>query len=363
MARFYGLRDEDDGLRMVFSTGDAVFRDVKGEPQNWYDDMPHTAMAVSGRYLALALMKPHFHVTVYQPRSVVLNFRFTLAVQALHIAGDQLAAGGADGQVFVADLSDTQVVPRKFPQRSDGAGVLCVALCLDFLAVAYEDEYLAVYKASTEEEVFRQKVFRADVVKPGRVFEMGWNLACTALAVPGSAHLRVLEVGDWKILDLESPHVHDILSAAWAPDGCHLATACKEKCVMWDWAERAVVRQIDVQQPVVSLLWQTKATLLICDENMQTSHEVPPPEQQSRLRRAAAKRKEAPALAPGFTEDDEEDAAPAGPSASAADQLDDFLCVFGKNWRISVEFWSKFRQVLTILKVKLVRLFRLSSLV
>ena len=34
----------------------------------------------------------------------------------------------------------------------------CVALCLDFLAVAYEDEYLAVYKASTEEEVFRQKV-------------------------------------------------------------------------------------------------------------------------------------------------------------------------------------------------------------
>ena len=34
------------------------------------------------------------------------------------------------------------------------------------------------------------------------------------------------------------------------------------------------VRQIDVQQPVVSLLWQTKATLLICDENTQTSHEV-----------------------------------------------------------------------------------------
>merc|ERR1719201_1687953 len=136
---------------------------------------------------------------MYQPRSFVLPFRFTLPVQSLHIHGDYLAAGGADGQVFVADLAEEQVVPRKFPQRADGSGVRCVALCMDFLAVAYEDADLAVFKAATQDEVFRRKVFRPEVVKPDRVFEMGWNLDSTALSVPGSSRLQVLEVGDWNM--------------------------------------------------------------------------------------------------------------------------------------------------------------------
>merc|ERR1719201_1716935 len=109
---------------------------------------------------------------MYQPRSFVLPFRFTLPVQSLHIHGDYLAAGAADGQVFVADLSEEEVVPRKFPQRADGSGVRCVALCLDYLAVAYEDGDLAVFKQNTADEVVRKKVFRPDVMKPERAFEM-----------------------------------------------------------------------------------------------------------------------------------------------------------------------------------------------
>ena len=65
----------------------------------------------------------------------------------------------------------------------------------------------------------------------------------------------------YKKVEIRSPNTcYQNLVAG--PDQCFLSLVCTE-C--------PEVRQIDVEQPVVSLLWQTKATLLICDENTQTS--------------------------------------------------------------------------------------------
>jgi hypothetical protein len=162
--------------------------------------------------------------------------RFTLPVRHLcwHPSRSVLGVATDDGKLLIWNRETGK--RRDFHTGSSGGSVRCLAFDPrgELLATALASGALVVFSIDNGEEKYRGSAWRKNAGADER-FLMAWRPDGSALALPGSAAVRIVARGSYATTEslLEGGHRYSVSIVAWSCDGGILATASLEAVALW----------------------------------------------------------------------------------------------------------------------------------